>query len=114
MGSEDLAPAFQSMIDSDDEQVRVGALRTIAHLRQSPQSFVSAKESTGVSEDAERMIASSYGETMAHAISVLGNGVASGAITSKQAIQTASKDPKMLNVLYQLASDPSNNFRLAL
>lgn len=112
-GSE-LAPAFQEMIDSDDEQTRVGAIRTIAHLRKSPASFVSAEESTGVSEDMERHIAASYGEATANAIAVLGNNLAQGLITSKQAISTASKDPVLLNALYTLASDPSNNFKIAL
>ena len=113
MGDE-LLPEFNELLDSEDEEVRVAALRTVEHLHKSPDSFVAAADSTGVSEDTERHIASQYGEEMAHAISVLGNGVASGAITSKQALQTASKDSRMLSVLIQLASDPSNNFRIAL
>lgn len=97
---DDLGPAFNELLESESEEVRVGALRTVEHLHKNPQSFVAAADSEGVSEDTERMIASQYGEETAHAISVLGNGVASGTITSKQAIATASKNPVLLNVLY--------------
>lgn len=109
---EELAPAFNELIESDDEEVRVGALRTVQHLRKDPNSFISAEDSTGISETTEAEIAQEYGTELAHAVSVLGNGVASGAISSQQAIATASKDPRLLNVLYQLAS--SGRIRIAL
>ena len=109
---EELAPAINNLIESDDEEVRVGALRTVEHLHKNPQNFISAEESDGISEQLEAEIASEYGESLAHAVSVLGNGVASGTISSQEALRTASKDPVLLNTLYQLAS--SGRIRIAL
>ena len=64
---------------------------------------MSREESTGISADTEAMIASQYGEETAHAISVLGNGVAQGVISPSQAIKTASSDPALQRALFSLA-----------
>ena len=108
----DLIEPLNDLISSDDEEVRVGALRTVEHLHKNPQNFISAEESDGISEQLEAEIASEYGESLAHAVSVLGNGVASQTISSQDALRVASKDPNLLNVLYQLAS--SGRIRIAL
>ena len=101
--SESLVGEFNTMISGSDELTKVGALDTIKHLRQNPQAFSSASDSTGVDEYTEKQIAAQYGEELAHAISVLGNGVASGVITTSQAIRTASSDPDLKNALFALA-----------
>ena len=101
--SEELVSEFNEVIGGQDELARAAALDVVKNLRQSPQHFVSREESTGISADTEAMIASKYGEELAHAVSVLGNGVAQGVISPTQAIKTASGDPALQRALFSLA-----------
>ena len=102
--SEGLVNEMNTLISEGDELTKVATLDTLKNLRQSPDSFMSASESTGIDAYTEQQIASQYGPDMAHAISVLGNGVARGVITTSQAIQTAGKDPDLQRALFSLAS----------
>lgn len=110
--SEELVTEFNEVIGGDDELSRAAALDTLKHLRQTPQHFVSREDSTGISADTERMIASEYGDEIAHAISILGNAVAQGVISPTQAIKTASSDPSLQRALFNLAS--KNVIKIAL
>ena len=102
--SEGLVNQMNTLISEGDELTKVATLDTLKNLRQNPDSFMSASESTGIDAYTEQQIASQYGPDMAHAISVLGNGVARGVITTSQAIETAGKDPDLQRALFSLAS----------
>ena len=103
--SEELVTELNDVLTGDDELARAATLDVVKNLRQSPQHFVSREESTGISADTEQLIASQYGEETAHAISVLGNGVAQGVISPSQAIKTASSDPALQRALFNLARE---------
>lgn len=101
--SEGLVNEMNTLISEGDELTKVATLDTLKNLRQNPDSFMSASESPGIDAYTEQQIASQYGPDMAHAISVLGNGVARGVITTSQAIETAGKDPDLQRALFSLA-----------
>ena len=101
--SEELVGSFNNLISDGDELTKVAALDTLKTLRKNPQAFASASESTGIDSYTEQQIAGQYGDDLAHAISVLGNGVAQGVISSTQAIKTASQDPDLMRALYSLS-----------
>ena len=103
MGS-DLAGDINDLIDSDDEEVRVNALRTVEQLHKNPEQFVARTESSGIGAQLTNEIAEEYGAELADQISVLSNGVARGVISSSQAIATASKSPQLMQTLMTLAA----------
>lgn len=109
---EELAGEFNTLISSEDELTKVAALETLHNLRESPQSFVSKEESTGINEFTQSEIASQFGEDMANDIATLGNAVAQGVISPSQAIATAAKDPALQQALFTLAQQ--GTIRIAL
>ena len=100
----DLAGDINDLIDSDDEEVRVNALRTVEQLHKNPEQFVSRQESAGISGQLVNEIAEEYGAELANQVSVLGNGVARGVISSSEAIATAAKSPQLMQTLMTLAA----------
>ncbi len=100
---EELAGEFNSLISSDDELTKTAALDTLHNLRESPQSFVSKEQSTGIDSFIRDSIAEMVGEELANDIQTLGNAVAGGIISPSQAIITASKDPSLQQALISCA-----------
>ena len=101
---EELATEFNDLIASDNELTRVTALNTLSQLRQSPESFVSREESTGIDESLQAEIATQFGEKMAHDVATLGNAVKNGLCTPSEAIKLASKNPGFQQCLASLVS----------
>ena len=100
----DLAGDINDLIDSDDEEVRVNALRTVEQLHKNPEQFVSRTESSGIDAQLANEIAEEYGAELAEQIHILSNGVSSGAISSSQAIATAAKSPQLMQTVMTLAA----------
>jgi hypothetical protein len=109
---EELAGEFNSLISSDDELTKTAALDTLHNLRESPGSFISKEDSTGVDDFTHSEIASQYGLEMANDIKTLGDAVANGVISPSQAIATAAKDPALQQALFTLAQQ--GTIRIAL
>ena len=109
---DDLAGGFNQMIDSDDEEVRVASIKTVQMLHQNPERFTSAQESTGLTMEQCNEFATEYGQETANQLHTIANAVASGAVSSMQALQTVSKRPALLRAITELAASGRINIAL--
>ena len=109
---ENMAEAFNDLIDSDDEEVRVASIKTVQMLHQNPDQFVDAKESAGLTMEQCNEFASEYGQETATQLHTIANAVASGAVTSSQALQTVAKRPALLRAITELAASGRINIAL--
>ena len=109
---ENMAEAFNGLIDSDDEEVRVSAIKTVQMLHKNPNQFVDAKESAGLTMEQCNEFASEYGQETATQLHTIANAVASGTVTSSQALQTVAKRPALLRAITELAASGRINIAL--